>query len=116
MNQLKLEANKMNDYFRYSQRLLLIKAYSDWIKQYYDQNWFGYLFTFMFNQIPGSRDVRVNEMQKDLYRWWGRLLTRMYRNPRSRNAIKFLPRAVLFPDSPVPKRAKQTLRDVTVND
>jgi hypothetical protein len=106
----------MNDYFRYSERLLLVQAYSDWIKKCYDQGWEGYLFSFMFNHISGSRDARVNEMQKDLYRWYGRLLTRMYRNPRSSNSIELLPKAVLFPDSPVPKHDKQPLRDVTVNE
>ena len=116
INQYQQQDNKMNEYFRYSQRLLLVQAYSDWVKNFHDQGWEGYLFSFMFNHIPGSRDARVYEMQKDLFRWYGRLLTRMYRNPRSSSSIEVLPKAVLFPDSPVPKHDKQSLRDVTVND
>jgi hypothetical protein len=82
----------------------------------YDEGLDVYLFTFMFNQIPGSREARVNQMQSDIYRWYGRLLTRMYRNPRSAKVKDSLPQGVFMPDNPFFKHEKRALRDVTVND
>jgi hypothetical protein len=46
--------------FQYQHRLALIDAYGDWLQQWLDQGWDGYLFTFMFNQLPGSRRAMVH--------------------------------------------------------
>jgi hypothetical protein len=48
--------------------------------------------------------------------WYGRLVTRTVRNPRSANSNDLLPKALLVPDYPVPKRLKKTLRQVSIND
>lgn len=106
----------MDDDFRFSHRLALSQAYAGFIKEAFDQDWYGYLFTFMFDHIPGSREARINQMQKDIYHWYGRLLTRLYRYPRSPKYQGILPKGVFFPDSPVPKHEKQNLMDVIIND
>jgi hypothetical protein len=55
-------------------------------------------------------------MKKYLHRWYGRLVTRTVRNPRSFKSIDLLPKAILVPDYPVPKRSKKTLSQVSIND
>jgi len=81
-----------------------------------DQGWDGYLFTFMFNQLPGSRRAMVHQMHQELLRWYGRLATRMVRKPRSPVWVPFVPKGIFVPDLPVPKRSKQDIRDVSTND
>jgi hypothetical protein len=103
--------------FQYSYRLALIDAYGDWLQQWLDQGWDGYLVTFLFNQLPGSRRAMVHQMHQHLEnRWYGRLATRMVRKTRSPVWAPFLPKGFFVPDLPVSKRSKQSLRDVSTND
>jgi hypothetical protein len=76
----------------------------------------AYFFTFEFNQLSGPSRERMELMRKYLHRWYGRLATRTVRNPRSPKSIDLLPKALLVPDYPVPKRLKKTLRQVSIND
>jgi hypothetical protein len=103
--------------FRYHHRLALIQAHADWAQQWLDRGWDGYLFSFMFNQLPGSRHAMVQQMHQHIEnRWYGRLATRTVRKTRSPVWIPFLPKGILVPDLPVFKRAKLGLRDVSIND
>jgi hypothetical protein len=103
--------------FRYHHRLALIDAYGDWLQEWLDQGWDGYLFTFMFNQLPGSRRALVHQMHQHLEkRWYGRLATRTVSDTRSPVWAPFLPKGFFVPDLPVPKRSKLGLRDVSIND
>jgi hypothetical protein len=102
--------------FRFSHRLALIDAYGDWLQQWLDQGWDGYLFTFMFNQLPGSRRAMVQQMHQQLARWYGRLATRTVRKPRSPVWAPFLPKGIFVPDLPVSKRSKLGVYDVSIND
>jgi hypothetical protein len=102
--------------FQYQHRLALIQAHGDWLQQWLNQEWDGYLFTFMFNQMPGSRHAMVRQMHQELLRWYGRLATRTVRKTRSLVWIPFLPKGIFVPDLPVPKRSKQDIRDVSTND
>jgi hypothetical protein len=102
--------------FRYHHRLALIQAYGEWVRQQLDQGWDGYLFTFMFNQMPGSRHAMVQQMHQQILRWYGRLATRTVRKTRSPVWAPFLPKVIFVPDLPVPKRSKQDIRDVSTND
>jgi hypothetical protein len=102
--------------FRYQHRLDLIQAHGDWAQQWLNRGWDGYLFSFMFNQLPGSRHAMVRQMQQEILRWYGRLATRTIRKTRSPVWIPFLPKGVFVPDLPVPKRSKQDIRDVSTND
>jgi hypothetical protein len=76
----------------------------------------GYLFTFVFNQLPGSIRVKNQLMERELLRWYGRLATRTVRKPRSPKWAPLLPKGVFVPDLPVYKKSKQDLRDVFIND
>jgi len=99
----------------------IIQAYGDWIQGYLDQEyrghgWDGYLMTFMFQQIPGSLEAKVQQMHREIERVFGRLIIRCVRKPKSENKLGLLPKGVFFPDLPVSKHFKQELRDVSIND
>jgi hypothetical protein len=96
--------------------LALIQAHGDWLQQWLNEGWDGYLFTFMFNQLPGSRRAIVHQMHQQLERWYGRLATRTVRKPRSSVWAPLLPKGIFIPDLPVPKRSKLGIRDVSIND
>jgi hypothetical protein len=97
-------------------RLALIQAYGEWVQEYLDNGWDGYLFTFMFHQLPGSLNTKGQQMEKEILRWYGRLATRTVRKPRSPTWAPLLPKGIFVRDLPVPKRSKQDLRNVVVND
>jgi hypothetical protein len=102
--------------FQFHHRLALIDAYGDWLQYWLDQGWDGYLFSFMFNQLPGSRRAMVHQMHQQIERWFGRLATRTVRKPRSPVWVPFLPKGIFVPDLPVPKRCKVGIGDVSIND
>jgi hypothetical protein len=97
-------------------KLALIQAYGAWVKQHLDEGWDGYLFSFLFQQLPGSLMTKTQLMESELLRWYGRLATRTVRKPRSQEWAPLLPKGVFVPDLPVFKRSKQNLRDVVIND
>jgi hypothetical protein len=97
-------------------KLILIRHYGAWVKQYLDEGWDGYLFSFLFQQLPGSLKTKAQLMEKELLRWYGRLATRSIRKPRSSEWAPLLPKGIFIPDLPVPKSSKQDLRDVVIND
>jgi hypothetical protein len=105
-----------NSNFQFHHRLALIQAHGDWLQQWLNEGWDGYLFTFMFNQLPGSRRAIVHQMHQQLERWYGRLATRTVRKPRSPVWAPLLPKGIFIPDLPVPKRSKLRIRDVSIND
>jgi hypothetical protein len=94
----------------------VIAAYADKIERCINVGWKGYLFTFMFNQLSGSVDVKVAQMQQEITRVYTKLLTRIIRMPRSPAWADFLPKAIIVPDMPVLKRSKQDIQDVSIND
>jgi hypothetical protein len=97
-------------------KLGLIHHYGSWVQQQMDEGWDGYLFTFVFNQLPGSIRVKNQLMEREIVRWYGRLATRTVRKPRSPKWAPLLPKGVFVPDLPVYKKSKQDLRDVFIND
>jgi hypothetical protein len=115
-NSQKYDPVREHSNFQYQQRLALIQAHGAWAQQWLDRGWDGYLFTFLFNQLPGSRHAMVQQMHQQILRWYGRLATRTVRKLRSPVWVPFLPKGIFVPDLPVPKRSKQDIRDVSTND
>jgi hypothetical protein len=97
-------------------KLALIRHYGQWVKQQIDYGWDGYLFTFVFNQLPGSLRAKGQQMEREILRWYGRLATRTVRKPRAPQWAPLLPKGIFVPDLPVYKKSKQDLRDVVIND
>ncbi len=69
----------------------------------------------MFSRIRGRRPSVIRQMEREVERVFATVLTRIIRDPR-KLPIRFLPLWLVCPDYPVPKHAKQELRDVAVND
>jgi hypothetical protein len=56
---------QLHDSFSWSNvihRSNIILSYANWIQEFINVGWNAYLFTFMFNQIPGSIDAKVKQM------------------------------------------------------
>lgn len=94
----------------------LIHAYGAWIQNHLQKGWDGYLFGFTFNHVPGPMEAKIQQMYRDVTKVYGRLATRSVRKTRSPAWARLLPKGLFLPDFPVPKREKQLLRDVIVND
>ena len=94
----------------------LLQAYGTWVHDYMAYPWHGYFLTFMFSQIPGSDASRMLEMKKHLGWFYGRLAKASVPKASSPHWSPFLPKVILAPDLPVPKRSKVRLRDVTINN
>ena len=93
-----------------------IKGYATWAAQHVERGWDPYLLSFMFDYVPGSRASVLKQMQREVERVYSTALTRVVRKPRCEAAQGTLPLWIVCPDLPVPKRQKQSLRDVIVND
>jgi hypothetical protein len=106
----------MDTYYNNYQVQRLLQAYGNWVRDYMDLGCHGYFLSFMFSQIPGSDASRLQEMKKHLGWFYGRLAKASVPKASSSEWIEFLPKMVLAPDLPVPKRSKVRLRDVTIND
>ncbi|WP_407522694.1 hypothetical protein [Methylobacterium oryzisoli] len=94
----------------------IISAYGDWIIDYLNQGWNGYFLSFMFNQLRGNRSGLLAQMEKEVERVYATLLTRVVRDPTHEKNRDLLPRWIICPDLPVPKREKLSLQDVTINN
>jgi hypothetical protein len=103
------------DQLSYGLRCELLDEYGTWVKDTLDQGYTGYLTTFMFNYIPGNSNSIIGAITKDIKQFYGTLVTRIVRRPRTA-PIHRLPRLIALPDRPVPKRCKQALQDVAIND
>ena len=97
-------------------RLELIYGYQNWIQDYINQGWRPYEISFMFHQLPGKQSSVLGQMRREIERVYSRLLTRFDRNPRSPAGFNRLPRMILFPDLPVFKWKKKSIRDVSINE
>jgi hypothetical protein len=102
--------------FNSSLREELVDGFGTWIKQYVKRGWTAYLCTFMFNQLPGSEQARIQQMHEEITTFYRKFVTRVVREPRLAKNADLLPSGVFFPDGVAYKRRKQALRDVTVND
>ena len=102
----------------YHPRNRLILAYDEWIRKHLEgREWHGYLLTFMFNHLDGNHAAVLTQMRQEITWFYGRLLTRIHRRPRSAGARPCLPVLIAAPDRPVPKRrGKLSIQDVTIND
>jgi hypothetical protein len=108
--------NKLNTLSNDHNSKQLIQAYGDFVHTLIAYGWHGYLLSFMFAQIPGSDQAKMLEMKKNLGWFYGRLAKASVPKASSPKWSPFLPKAILVPDSPVPKHSKVQLEQVTINN
>lgn len=96
----------------------IIDAYGDYILDYRRKGWKAYFISFMFNHLRGSRDGLLRQMEKEVERVYATFLTRIIRDPTHKRNVEqdLLPRWIICPDWPVPKRVKMSLQEVTINN
>src|SRR4249920_2811100 len=75
----------------------IVKAYGTLIQEYVDDlGWDGYWVTFMFRNISGLEDRKIEQMHREICRAYQKLATRAVRKPRSENGIHLLPKGIFF--------------------
>jgi hypothetical protein len=97
-------------------REALIRGYGSWIYEFWKTGWDAYAMAFMFHQLPGSQYAQIQQMHEEITTIYRKLLPLMFRKPKSLKNADLVPRGIFFPDLPVSKIGKESLRDVSVND
>ena len=96
----------------------LIQGYGDWVVGEYKRGWTPFYVNIMFEplnryQIPVPIIVQMQErIEKSFY---PELCRRLLHHPERKGRHRYLPHVILFPDLPVPKYSKQSIRDITLN-
>jgi hypothetical protein len=93
----------------------IIHSYGEWIDDHINRGWQGYFLSLMFSQLPGSDASRMVGMKTHLGWFYGRLAKACVPKASSQQWASFLPKLIVAPDLPIPKRAKPKLREVTIN-
>jgi hypothetical protein len=94
----------------------IVQAYGDWIQQHLDLGWDAYFVTFMFRNISGSNEVKIQQMHEGITRFYEKLATRAVRKPRSEKWVHLLPKGVFFPDVPGYRKTDSNIREISIND
>lgn len=93
----------------------LVQAYSEWVENRFAVGFEGHILTFMFKPMPGSVTAREREMYAVIERTFGKLLTRVTRDPANANWDK-LPLWLGCTDWPIPKWEKDYFSNIAIND
>jgi hypothetical protein len=95
----------------------IVQAYGTLIQEYVDDlGWDGYWVTFMFRNISGLEDRKIEQMHRQICRVYQKLATRAVRKPRSEKWAHLLPKGIFFPDVPGYKKSEFKVGEVSVND
>jgi tRNA(Leu) C34 or U34 (ribose-2'-O)-methylase TrmL len=94
----------------------IVQAYGGWIQEHLNLGWDGYLVTFMFPNISGSNEVKIQQMHKEITRFYEKLATRAVRKPRSEKWAHLLPKGIFFPDVPGYGSSVYSIPEVSIND
>lgn len=88
----------------------------EWIETHASTGWWTpFYINFMFERLPGSEEAVLGQMRRAIEKFYGRFSTRFDRTPRAEGSQRHIPRLLLFPDKPVPKREKASIREVSIN-
>jgi hypothetical protein len=104
------------DYTEKNQLKEQVRGYQRWVRRLVREGWKPYEISLMFNQLPGSERAILEQMKKEMYGLYPKLVTKFHRNPRSVAGRRCLPRMMLFPDLPAFKHDKKSIDDVSIND
>lgn len=78
--------------------------------------WIAYYVSFMFNHLPGKEKARIEQMVKEIERFYALFITRVVRYPQRSCNYERLPRLYGSPEYGVPKSTFASLQSVTIND
>ncbi len=92
-----------------------IKGTAQWMNELVSRGWDLYYVNFMFEPFLGPTAEMVPYMQRGIRKFYGRFCTEFVRNGRALSELHRMPKLWLFPDLPVPKHEKKSLREVNIN-
>jgi hypothetical protein len=92
-----------------------IKGTTQWMNEWVSQVWRLYYVNFMFEPFRGPPTAIVPYMWKGMRKFYGRFCTEFIHDGRAKSEQERMPKLWLFPDLPVPKHEKKSLREVTIN-
>jgi hypothetical protein len=102
-------------YQSYRDRLRIIQAYDEMLKTRLDTSK-GYFINFMFNELPGGRDAKLQQMRRQVERFHSLLTRHIVRKPESKVWRHLRPVLIVAPDLPVPKSVKTSGNKIGAND
>jgi hypothetical protein len=95
----------------------IIRAHGDWLIEELLREWrLFYFINIMFKPLKGSASAIDTQMHDAIVNgFYPQLCKHLERHPGRRGRHKYLPHLFLFPDFPVYKIRKQSLRSVSLN-
>ena len=99
----------------YRDRQRIIEAYDEMVRERLKTSK-GYFVNFMFNQLSGGREAKLQQMRRQIERFHGLLTRHIVRKPDSEDWRHLRPVLIVAPDLPVPKREKTSLKRLGAND
>ena len=95
---------------------ILIPGLEEWILDHASSDWWSpFYVNFMFEPLVGPEKVVLAQMRRAIEKFYGRFSTQFDRDPRAARSQMHIPRFLLFPDKPVPKREKASIREISMN-
>lgn len=88
---------------------------TEWITRFVSNGWKLYYMNFMFEPLHGPRSEIVPQMHRTIEKFYGQFCLRFAHNGRADSEQERMPKLWLFPDLPVHKHEKTSLREVTIN-
>jgi hypothetical protein len=92
-----------------------IKGTTQMMNEWVSKGWRLYYVNFMFEPFRGPPTGIVPYMWKGMRKFYGRFCTEFMHDGRAKSEQKRLPKLWLFPDLPVFKYEKTSLREVNIN-
>jgi hypothetical protein len=86
----------------------LINGYSQWVLEYMNKGWNGFLLPFMFKPLNGGDKAALNRMTDEVDRVYSTFITRVVRKPHSEYQKESRPILIAAPDRPVLKNEKKS--------
>lgn len=92
-----------------------IKGCTQWVYDLVFKGWKLYYINFMFESLHVPTAELVAKMRKGIHKFYGRFCTEFIHDGRAKSEQERMPKLWLFPDLPVPKNKKTSLREVNIN-
>jgi hypothetical protein len=90
---------------------------AEWMQDGILHGWKPYYVTFMFHPLRGTPTGIISQMHRGIRNgFYSPFCKRFAHHPRALSEQHRMPRLFLFPDRPVFKKEKHSLREVTIND
>jgi len=92
-----------------------IKGCTEWMYEWVLKGWKLYYVNFMFELLRGPPSAQIPQMRRGIHKFYGRFCTEFVHDGRAKSEQERMPQLWLFPDLPIHKNKRDSLRDVTIN-